>query len=138
MNISDLINDFLVEVREHGGFANDKNFDRVAAEVFKMKVREVIEECAQICDPPDRLNDLLKTVLRDRAAAIRAMLAEPESAMPLLTFSSPCKCGHVMSDHASYRDGEEYGGCLNLHCGCREFHFRIRSIEIHNPSEEKA
>lgn len=50
MNIPDLINDFLVEVREHNGFANDKNFDRVAAEVFKQKIKDVVEECAKIAD----------------------------------------------------------------------------------------
>jgi uncharacterized protein (DUF2267 family) len=47
-NIADRVNDFLCEVREHDGFANDKNFDRVAAEVFKIKIKALIEECANI------------------------------------------------------------------------------------------
>lgn len=50
LNIPDLINDFLVEVREREGFANDKNFDKIAAEVFKQKIRDVIEHCAKIVD----------------------------------------------------------------------------------------
>lgn len=50
MNIADRINDFLCEVREHDGFANDKNFDRVAAEVFKHKIKGLIEECSKITD----------------------------------------------------------------------------------------
>lgn len=50
MNIPDLINDFLVDVRKHDGFVSDKNFDRVAAEVFKQKIKEVIEACAKKAD----------------------------------------------------------------------------------------
>jgi len=50
MNIPDRVNDFLVDVRNHGGFANDKNFDRVAAEVFKRQIKELIEECAKIVE----------------------------------------------------------------------------------------
>jgi len=50
MKIPDRVNDFLVDVREHGGFANDKNFDRVAAEVFKRQIKELIEECAKIVE----------------------------------------------------------------------------------------
>jgi len=50
MNIPDRVNDFLVDVRNHGGFANDKDFDRVAAEVFKRQIKELIEECAKIAE----------------------------------------------------------------------------------------
>lgn len=50
MNIPDLINDFLVDVREHDGFADDMHFDLIAAEVFKEKVKLVIKECVRICD----------------------------------------------------------------------------------------
>lgn len=50
MNVSDRINDFLVEIREHDGFASDKDFDRVAAEVFKQKIKGLIEECATIAE----------------------------------------------------------------------------------------
>jgi len=59
LNIPDLINDFLVEVRNHGGFANDKNFDRTAAEVFREKIHKVLEECAKVADAEsDRLGRL--------------------------------------------------------------------------------
>jgi hypothetical protein len=59
MNIPDRVNDFLVDVRNHGGFANDKDFDRVAAEVFKRQIKELIEECAKICDRTEEDRRLL-------------------------------------------------------------------------------
>jgi len=57
MNIPDRVNDFLVDVRNHGGFANDKDFDRVAAEVFKRHIKELIEECAKIVEEGSKRPD---------------------------------------------------------------------------------
>lgn len=88
MNIPDLINDFLVDVREHDGFANDKNFDRVAAEVFKQKIKEVIELCANIvageaslCSKGDETGHIKGGYigLHDAWQRIRALAAPGES-----------------------------------------------------------
>jgi len=50
INIPDRVNDFLEDVRKNGGLINDMNFDRVAAEVFKRQIKELIEECARIAE----------------------------------------------------------------------------------------
>lgn len=47
-NMGDAINDFLVEVRERGGFANDMNFDLIVGQVFAEKIKAEAKACAEI------------------------------------------------------------------------------------------
>lgn len=49
MNYGDVVNDFLVEVRERGGFANDKNFDLLVGQIFFDKINAAIEEEREAC-----------------------------------------------------------------------------------------
>lgn len=54
MNYGEIVNDFLVEVRERGGFANDRDFDLIVGQVFFDKIKASIEEereaCAKLID----------------------------------------------------------------------------------------
>lgn len=54
MNMGDILNDFLCEVRERGGFANDLDFDLIVGQVFIDKIRTAIAEereaCAEIAE----------------------------------------------------------------------------------------
>jgi hypothetical protein len=49
MNYGDIVNDFLCEVRERGGFANDKAFDQIVGQVFFDKFKTAIEEEREAC-----------------------------------------------------------------------------------------
>jgi hypothetical protein len=70
MNYGDTVNDFLCEVRERGGFANDKDFDLIVGQVFYDKLTAAIDEereaCARLVELPTFIG------LDDLAKAIRA------------------------------------------------------------------
>lgn len=60
----------------------DKELERqIQIDVIRAALEEEREACAEICDPPDTLKDLLKNVLNDRAAAIRARSEDWHSGM---------------------------------------------------------
>lgn len=79
MNYGDTVNDFLVEVRERGGFANDRNFDLIVGQVFYDKLTAAIDEereaCARLVELPTFIG------LDDLAKAIRARKSKGDCLM---------------------------------------------------------
>ncbi len=76
MNYGDVVDDFLCEVRERGGFANDKTFDQIVGQVFFDKIKAAIEEereaCAKVCK---EMSQYAKDVVMDKNAQKECRIA---------------------------------------------------------------
>ncbi len=81
MNYGDVVDDFLCEVRERGGFANDKTFDQIVGQVFFDKIKAAIEEereaCAKVCK---EMSQYAKDVVMDKNAQKECRIALKKAA----------------------------------------------------------
>src|SRR6266508_2667343 len=81
MNYGDVVDDFLCEVRERGGVANDKTFDQIVGQVFFDKIKAAIEEereaCAKVCK---EMSQYAKDVVMDKNAQKECRIALKKAA----------------------------------------------------------